>query len=1299
RKKKEKKVSEDCKTDYDGCEKNKSGSCANACKAYNQYITNKKEEYDSQKGKFDVEKTEKKQGYEDYSEKQASEYLKEKCIKSSCNCMKKVTEISNYWTNPHTTYDDNSLQKKCSCPPPPCEIVDAILSPQNSSSYAEGCRHKYTTRYAGWECNSGNEDGDICIPPRRQKLYVYELETFNGKTQEDLRQAFIKCAAVETFFSWHEFKKEKEKEKKEKKERDGLYILSSDDNDGPQKQLNGGTIPEEFKRQMFYTFGDYRDICLGKVIGSDMKDLEKNIDKVFKKETPNGQGRKKFWETYRDDIWKGMVCALSYDTKTKIKNEHVYTQLTKSTTYKYETVTFKGGLTVNTKLTEFVTRPQYFRWLEEWGEEFCRKRKHKLEEIDKECAQDGKKKCSGDGEDCQDILNQDYDTVSNLKCPRCAKSCRSYKDWINEKRKEFNKQQEKYKKQIDNVESKYYDNGFYKNPKSTYPTVTNFFESLKDRPCNNKTKDTTINFKDTNKIFGPAEYCSPCSLIGVKCKKVECSNNEQNKCENKKHIDADDIKNSKNPIETVNMLIIDNNTKEFSGDLKGVCETSGIFKGIREDKWSCHSVCNVDICKMKISDDNKNDDEKIILIRALFKRWIENFLKDYNKLNHIISQCMNNGNGSICINDCTNKCKCVAKWIEKKNDEWKSVRERYIKQYNPNDSDNSYSVKNFLEQGLFMEDVNKAIKPFTDLSDFENSNECNDTTNSKSGDPKKNDVVECLLHKLKNKIDTCNRLSSEAERNMCPPQPEDIQNDDIRDTPDIPHGDVAPTFCNVPANPCGEPLATNVVGVEQVAKEIQEQRHKDMLERSGKDGGESQTKGKTGETESALKGDISKATFKDGASPSQLENVCSITKEYTNDRRHGTKAYNGPCTGKDRDIGGVRMKIGTPWKPGSHIQMSAEHIYMPPRRQHMCTSNLEKLDVDYVTKKDNVNDSFLWDVLLAAKMDAQTIKEKYVKQNEKLTLNDENDKRTICRAIRYSFADIGDIIKGTDLWDANGGEITTQKNLVKIFESIKAQLPENKDKYANDKDNKHLKLRADWWEANRKQIWEAMQCPPTTIPPTSYRGANMKCDDTTTTPLDDYVPQRLRWMTEWAEWYCNEQARLYGELMKQCAECKEKGENCQKTCKECKGKCKEYKDFVEKWEKQWKEISKKYKILYEQTKKDTKHSELTKQDQDVVDFLKKLEQANKDNNTIYATAAGYIHQELPNVGCMKQDVFCSGKDNYAFSSKPKEYEKACDCENRENTPVPPPPPPPAPPEDLARSDTSHDGAQSPPDIP
>ncbi|KOB84866.1 hypothetical protein PFDG_00187 [Plasmodium falciparum Dd2] len=1297
RKKLEDKVGTACKSDYEGCANTKdngNGNCVNACNKYKEYISGKQTQYESQEGKFEAEKTSGKAGYENYSGKKASDYLKNECLNSACNCMDKVHTISNYWEKPHKTYDTLSLQKKCSCPPPPCEIVDAILGDKSSKGYVEGCRKKYKTPRSQWECGKssgeGGEDGDKCIPPRRKRLYVKDLQDLTEeKSPLDLREAFIKCAAVETFFAWHEFKKEKEREEKEQQYLVGY--ISADPND-PQKQLEHGNIPDEFKRQMFYTFGDYRDIFFGKDIGSDndMETIKNNIDNFFpnKDKIPNGLTREKWWKNYGPDIWEGMLCALSYDTETKEFKKEVSKNLTSSekTKYLYNNVTF--GDTSNTKLIDFVKRPSFFRWLQEWGEQFYRKRIHKLAKIKVDCrAQNGQNHCDDDGFDCDEIGPNEDKTFETFKCPSCAISCRSYKEWINTKKNEFNKHEKKYQMEINNVASRIFDNydkEYVQSLSKRYASVESFLDKLKEEPYYKENNEViTIDFKNIDDTFGPAKNCAPCPTLGVNCKESDCNDAPVKSCNGKNFIVVDDIKKVKKRIDEDVIIVSDNSTNGLPSALMNSCQNTGMFEGIKENEWSCGYICDLDICKPKnIKGDI--DHNQYIPIRILFKRWVENFLKDYNKTNDKISHCMNYDEKFNCINGCKDKCNCVQKWIGQKKKEWEKVRDRYLKPYEIEDSKKYYSVRTFLETLEPQTEVRKAIKPFKNLIDLEDSNKCIDTMTPNKNECENNDVITILLHKLQERIKSCQSQHKPLNGKICyeetyiPKKNPDI-NTPSDNTDTLALESYPPPFCNVPANPCGKPDATNVVSVKEVAKEMHEEAQKNMVERSGKDG----------EGKSCLVGDITLAKFKSSAKLSEVNKVCDITKEHS----YANGASNNPCHGK-----GDRLKIETQWKDtgksGKHVD-----VYLPPRREHMCTSNLEYLlkgNSHQIMKVGNnkINHSFLGEVLLAAKYEADYIKTKYK------SLSGQDDKETICRAMKYSFADIGDIIRGKDLWEHNDFK-KLEEHLVKIFGKIKEELKDKlNSKYDNDPDYKLL--RYDWWEANRDQVWEAMKCP--TKPPVTTN-----CDTTTVTPLVDYIPQRIRWMTEWAEWYCKMQKEEYEKLKRGCEGCRSKGKGCKhddQNCKNCRKACDEYWTKIQTWEKQWAKIKTKYEQLYKKVQDGVTNtsSDGSKYETDVVSFLKQLHDKNSDHK-IYSTAAGYIHQEAKYLDCTQQTQFCEKKkkngdnptngeekvdnEKYAFKYPPPDYVEACKCKDR----------PPQTEDGRARSDRGEDGVRPPVPVP
>lgn len=101
----------------------------------------------------------------------------------------------------------------------------------------------------------------------------------------------------------------------------------------------------------------------------------------------------------------------------------------------------------------------------------------------------------------------------------------------------------------------------------------------------------------------------------------------------------------------------------------------------------------------------------------------------------------------------------------------------------------------------------------------------------------------------------------------------------------------------------------------------------------------------------------------------------------------------------------------------------------------------------------NASHWLLDDLLLATIYEGQHIKNNLGK-----------DISGICTDIKYSFADLGDIIRGKDLWYQNRDEKWLQEHLITIFKNIKDKLPGDKRKY-NDNIN-HLKFREDWWSAN-----------------------------------------------------------------------------------------------------------------------------------------------------------------------------------------------------------------------------------------
>ncbi|KNG73896.1 erythrocyte membrane protein 1 [Plasmodium falciparum IGH-CR14] len=735
--------------------------------------------------------------------------------------------------------------KEAPAGPDACSIVAELFS--NTTKFSDACKLKYgpggKERYSQWKCISdsttkpGSEatarssgdttgksgattGGSVCVPPRRRRLYVTPLTTWasdeateargsEASSQPDpLLKAFVESAAVETFFLWHRYKKIKEKERQEEQKRQaengGLTTLTGDTlsvEQTPEKLLQNGKIPPDFLRLMFYTLGDYRDICIGdeNVIKTleasgdkNIKDISSKIEKILKNGAKKpGQTTTKpedWWKTNGEHIWNGMICALTYTETSGSDGSQSLQQDTGLKTaffgengasnepipkYQYNTVKLdensgekKTNDTINTpKLSDFVLRPTYFRYLEEWGDNFCKERRRRLRKIRGECR--GDKVCSGDGEDCKDnLFNNNYTTFPDFYCPECGKHCSSYRKWIETKKAEFEKQQKIYVKQKDNYvkESINHDKEFCTKLKTNYTGAAEFLEKLgsckKDNSEDNG--NDKLNFSQPNQTFKEAHSCAPCSQFKINCIGGNCDTTKGGGCDSKNSITANDIETMGKPTE-INMLVSDNSTTEFKGGLENACKGKGIFEGIREDEWKCGNVCGYNVCKPKNGNGKQNDKNQIIIIRALFKRWLEYFLEDYNKIRTKLKPCMKNDEGLSCKNKCKDKCKCVEQWINTKKEEWKKIKEHY-KTHNQDD-DMTSLVKNFLGALQPQTDVKKATG-HKELTLFE-SKVCNCTGRSEKKNGKESDIIDCMIKKLEDKIGECEKNHAQTSGIDC----------------------------------------------------------------------------------------------------------------------------------------------------------------------------------------------------------------------------------------------------------------------------------------------------------------------------------------------------------------------------------------------------------------------------------------------------------------------------------------------------------------------------------------------------
>ncbi|KNC35508.1 erythrocyte membrane protein 1 [Plasmodium falciparum RAJ116] len=158
-----------------------------------------------------------------------------------------------------------------------------------------------------------------------------------------------------------------------------------------------------------------------------------------------------------------------------------------------------------------------------------------------------------------------------------------------------------------------------------------------------------------------------------------------------------------------------------------------------------------------------------------------------------------------------------------------------------------------------------------------------------------------------------------------------------------------------------------------------------------------------------LEGEVSRLKARDVID--KLKEICNITTSYY----INNSSSNNPCEGKDKD-------------DNKNVKHNHKNVILSPKRQYMCTTNLENLVVDSVTRtgNNNASNTFLGDVLLASNKESQNITQYHPGVSSK-------DQPDVCGDVRYSFADIADIIRGTDVWSKQSQQMLLQGYLEQTF--------------------------------------------------------------------------------------------------------------------------------------------------------------------------------------------------------------------------------------------------------------------------
>ncbi|KYN92967.1 putative EMP1-like protein, partial [Plasmodium gaboni] len=129
-------------------------------------------------------------------------------------------------------------------------------------------------------------------------------------------------------------------------------------------------------------------------------------------------------------------------------------------------------------------------------------------------------------------------------------------------------------------------------------------------------------------------------------------------------------------------------------------------------------------------------------------------------------------------------------------------------------------------------------------------------------------------------------------------------------------------------------------------------------------------------------------------------------------------------------------------------------------------------------------------------------------EGKKLKYQHNGDTNKLKKALGYSYADYGDLIKGTSIWGNTNTE-NVETNLQNLFKTIfQNHIKENTKTSGSNKDGNDLKLlREAWWNTNKKYIWGALH----------YGATEQINRPVFEQPNTDYIPQFLRFAQEWIE--------------------------------------------------------------------------------------------------------------------------------------------------------------------------------------
>lgn len=283
---------------------------------------------------------------------------------------------------------------------------------------------------------------------------------------------------------------------------------------------------------------------------------------------------------------------------------------------------------------------------------------------------------------------------------------------------------------------------------------------------------------------------------------------------------------------------------------------------------------------------------------------------------------------------------------------------------------------------------------------------------------------------------------------------------------------------------------------------------------------------------------------KNDAKVSLLLNNCDAEYSKYCDCKHTTTLVKSVLNGNDNTIKEKREHIDLDdfskfgcdknsvdtntkvWECKNPYILSTKDVCVPPRRQELCLGNIDRIyDKNLLMIKEHI--------LAIAIYESRILKRKYKNKDDK----------EVCKIINKTFADIRDIIGGTDYWN----DLSNRKLVGKI---------NTNSKYVHRNKKNDKLFRDEWWKVIKKDVWNVI---------------SWVFKDKTVCKEDDIenIPQFFRWFSEWGDDYCQDKTKMIETLK---VECKEK------PCEDdnCKSKCNSYKEWISKKKEEYNKQAKQY---------------------------------------------------------------------------------------------------------------------------